>query len=573
MRQLTALDAQFLHAESPTTAVHVAGLAILDPSTCRTGTGPGPGTGTVTRDGLIALLRQRVHLSPALCMRLADVPLSLDHPYWVHDTELDVAAHVYESTLPAPGGQRELADLVAQIHERRLDRSRPLWEIHLIHGLAGGRVAVYTKVHHSVIDGVTGAETLAALLDLSPKPRTVDPPGPPEAPEAEPDRVAMLAEAVVRTATHPVRALRSLTRAAADLDAIPLASSLPGARFIARATRLLSGHDREVPELPDLSAPRTPLDGVISGERRFSYGSLPLAEVKRVAKAFGLSVNDVVMTLCSSALRAWLRDRDALPDQPLIAAVPVAVRKAACDDAVGNSLSAMITPLATDVACPRERLAAVGENMRTAKRRFATAPATWLSELTALLPAPILNLATPAMFRLAASAAPAVNLIVSNVPGPQFPLYLCGARVLAYHPISALSDVTGGVNITCFSYNGSLDFGVLACPTRMDDVWELLAHLRDAMEELSALVPVAVPVSEPTAAQPTAQPTVQPAVQPTARPSAPEPSVPQPVAQRHTPVRPVPDVVGTPVPVGATPLPLDVPDLSELSDLREPVPA
>ncbi|GII92366.1 WS/DGAT/MGAT family O-acyltransferase [Sinosporangium siamense] len=503
MRQLTALDAQFLHAESATTAVHVAGLAILDPACAP--------SGEVTRAGLIALLRDRLHLSPALSLRLADVPLALDLPYWVQDDEMDVADHVYESTLPSPGGQRELAELVARLHEARLDRRRPLWEIHLINGLAGGRVAVYTKVHHSVIDGVTGAETLASLLDLSPEPRAVEPPAAGGRPVV-PDRFNMLADAVVRSATHPMRALRSLTRAAADLDAIPLASSLPGARFIARTTRLLSGDSREMPELPDLTAPRTPLDGRISGERRFSYGSIPLGEVKRVAKAFGLSVNDVVMTLCSSAMRAWLRERKALPAQPLIAAVPVAVRKTEGDDAVGNRLSAMVTPLATDIACPRERLAAVGDNMRTAKRRFALSPANWLNDLTSLLPAPLLTLASPALFRLTASAAPVVNLIISNVPGPQFPLYMCGAKVLAYHPISALSDVTGGVNITCFSYDGSLDFGIVACPTRVDDVWELLSHLEHAMDELTALLPTPTvqPVPVPAPPAPVPQPAAAP---------------------------------------------------------------
>ncbi|GAA3447817.1 WS/DGAT/MGAT family O-acyltransferase [Planomonospora venezuelensis] len=478
MRQLTPLDAQFLHAESATTAAHVAGVAVLDPA-CAPG-------GAVTREALIRLLRERLHLAPALTLRLADVPLGLDHPYWAEDRSLDVAAHVYETTLPMPGDEAQLAEAVARIHGRRLDRSRPLWEMHLIQGLTGGRAALYAKVHHCAVDGISGAETLAALLDLAPEPRRVEPPAP-GPPTTAPGPARMLAGAAARSLTHPVRALRSLGRSAADLDAIPVAAGLPGARLVAAATRMLTGGPRDLPALPALSAPRTPFNGPISARRRFSYGSIPLADVKRVAGASGGSVNDVVMALCAAALRSWLRERNALPDRPLIAAVPVAVRTASAREAVGNQISAMIAPMPTDVDCPLERLRAAGEAMRTAKRRFARSPATWLNEISSMLPAAVTAVATSAVFRLAAMAPPPVNLIVSNVPGPQFPLYLCGARVLSYYPLSVLTDVTGGISITCFSYDGSLDFGIVSCPDRVTDAWRLMGHLQEAMDELLEL--------------------------------------------------------------------------------------
>ncbi|GAT65807.1 acyltransferase [Planomonospora sphaerica] len=519
MRQLTPLDAQFLHAESATTAAHVAGVAVLDPS--RTP------EGRITREALIALLRDRLHLAPALRLRLVSVPFGLDHPYWAEDPSFDVSHHVHETTLPMPGDDAQLAEAVARLHERRLDRRRPLWEMHLIQGLTGGRAALYVKVHHCAIDGVSGAETLAALLDLTPEPRAVEPPAE-RRPTAAPGIVTMLAGAVTRSATHPLRALRSLGRAAADLDAIPLAATLPGARLVAATTRMIRGTTRDLPALPSLAAPRTPFNGPISARRRFSYGSVPLADVRRVARSSGISVNDVVMALCTSALRSWLEERGALPDRPLIAAVPVSVRTARVrgdrrgqggrseqdgqggrdgQGAVGNQISAMITPMPTDVACPRERLQAVGTAMRTAKRRFAGSPSAWLSELTSMVPAPVTALATPALFRLASMGAPPVNLIVSNVPGPQFPLYLCGARVLGYHPLSVLSDATGGLSITCFSYDGSLDFGIVACPDRVEDVWRLMGHLQEAMDELvelagpaPAAAPAAVPVPAAVAA-------------------------------------------------------------------------
>ncbi|NUS07533.1 MAG: DUF1298 domain-containing protein, partial [Nonomuraea sp.] len=288
----------------------------------------------------------------------------------------------------------------------------------------------------------------------------------------------------VRSLTHPLRAARSAVRAAGDLDAIPLAGALPGAKLVARAARLVSGDQKRRPELPGLTAPRTPFNGPISARRSLSFGSVPLKDVKAVGKANGLSVNDVVMTLCASALRSWLRERAALPEEPLVVAVPVAVRTGGAGDVVGNQISAMVAPVPTNVPDARERLRTVGATMSRAKRRFAVAPASWLGELCSLLPAPVTSLATPALFRLAGTVFPPINLIISNVPGPQFPLYLCGGRVLSYYPLSVLTDVSGGVNITCFSYDGMLDFGIVACPERMDDVWGLLGHLRDALDEL-----------------------------------------------------------------------------------------
>lgn len=465
MPQLTALDVQFLNAESGTTTAHVAGVAILDTE--------------VTREALAKLLSERLHLSPALSLRLTGLPFGLDRPYWAPDPGFDLDNHLFESSID---GEEQLAAEVGRLHARHLDRAHPLWEMHLINGLSGGRVAVYTKVHHAAIDGVSGAETLATLLDLSPEPRSIEPLK--CAHPAAPSLFGMLAGAAVRTATHPARALRSLARAAGDLDAIPLVSALPGSRLIATAVRKATGDQRPRPALPSLSAPRTPFNGPISGERHIAFGSIPLKDVKQVARSFGLSVNDVVMALCTSALRSWLDERGALPDRPLIAAVPVSIRTASAAEQAGNQISAMLAPLPTDVADPGERLRLVGATMTAAKRRFAMSPASWLNELCAMLPVPITGLITPAVFRLASMTFPPINLIISNVPGPQFPLYLCGARVLSYYPISVLTDVSGGVNITCFSYDGALDFGLVACPERVEDVGKLTAHLYDAMDEL-----------------------------------------------------------------------------------------
>ncbi|MET8003719.1 wax ester/triacylglycerol synthase family O-acyltransferase [Nonomuraea glycinis] len=506
MRQLSALDTQFLNAESATTAAHVAGLAILDPA-----------GGRLDRQALADLLLERLHLSPALSLRLVQVPLGLDRPYWAHDPDFDLDRHLFELTLPAPGGMRELADAVAEIHARRLDRAHPLWEMHLIHGLADGTVAVYTKVHHAAIDGVSGAETLATLLDLAPgRPDLLETPTSPETPDDVPDGaderhgeagtdgdagsdeagrgdvgdtgapslLEMLSGAAVQAATQPVRTLRSMIRMAGELDAIPLAARVPGARLIAEAARVAGGDLEPRPEPPSLAVPRTPFNGPISAERRLAFGSVSYKDVRNVAKANDVRVNDVIMAVCASALRSWLLERDALPEEPLIVAVPVAVRTAAASARAGNQISALVTTLPTQVAGARERLRVAGETMSAAKRRFAMARTRWLDELCTLLPAPVAGLVTPAAFRLASVACPPINLIISNVPGPQFPLFLCGGRVLSYYPMSVLSDVSGGVNITCLSYDGMIDFGIVACPERMDDVWGLLGHLRTALDDL-----------------------------------------------------------------------------------------
>jgi WS/DGAT/MGAT family acyltransferase len=502
MRQLSALDTQFLNAESATTAAHVAGLAILDPA-----------GGRLNRQALADLLLERLHLSPALSLRLVQVPLGLDRPYWAHDPGFDLDHHLFELTLPAPGGMRQLADAVAEIHARRLDRAHPLWEMHLIHGLADGTVAVYTKVHHAAIDGVSGAETLATLLDLAPgSPEILETPKSPNVrdegersdrpdglgdrdehtsahdaanrPAGTPSLLEMLAGAAAQAAKQPVRTLRSAIRMAGELDAIPLAATVPGARLIAEAARVAAGDLEPRPEPPGLTAPRTPFNGPISADRRLAFGSVSYKDVRNVAKANEVRVNDVIMALCASALRSWLLERDALPEEPLIVAVPVAVRTAAASERVGNQISALVTTLPTQVAGARERLRVAGETMSAAKRRFAMARTGWLDELCTLLPAPVAELVTPAIFRLASVACPPINLIISNVPGPQFPLFLCGGRVLSYYPMSVLSDLSGGLNITCLSYDGMIDFGIVACPERMDDVWGLLGHLKSALDEL-----------------------------------------------------------------------------------------
>jgi diacylglycerol O-acyltransferase / wax synthase len=479
MRQLSALDAQFLNVESRGTVAHIAGLAILDPAGI-------PG-GRLTLDDLMALMRRRIPLIRQFRWRLAEVPLGLDHPYWIEDPDFDLEYHVREIALPEPGDDRQLADQVARLHQRPLDRARPLWEMYLVQGLRGGRIALYAKVHHALIDGVAAAQIVAALLDLEPEPRAADASDVADdwRPERPPAAWSLLAGAAARAAVHPLRRTGGLLRAVPYLDALPLVGRLPGVGALTGALRA-AGRTGRVPPQADLNAPRTPFNGPVTRHRRVAFGTLPLDEVKKVRHALGVSVNDVVMALCASALRRWLLEHDALPDRPLVAAVPVSTR-ALDDDTHGNQVSAMFTPLPTHLADPRDRVSAAHTTMRTAKRRLVATPDRWLEELTAVVPPAFGGLAARALFRLAPSAVPPVNLVISNVAGPQFPLYLCRAEVLAYHPLSVVSELSGGLNITVFSYNGNLDIGLTACREMVPDVWSLIGHLADALEELKGL--------------------------------------------------------------------------------------
>ncbi|WUI01128.1 wax ester/triacylglycerol synthase family O-acyltransferase [Spirillospora sp. NBC_00431] len=483
MTQLTTVDATFLNAETGTTQAHIAGLGIVDAAAC-------PG-GRLTVPLVAELVRGRAHLAARpLRQRLVRVPFRLDHPYWEDDPDFDPVRHIFEIGLPAPGDDRQLADVVAMLHEQPLDRSRPLWEMFLIQGLAGGLTAVYVKVHHAAVDGVMAAETLAALLDLSPEPREL--PADESEPARAPGTAGMVGAGLLRTALHPVRTAVSVARTAPYLDEIPGVSSIPGAGLV---SSVMQGALRrpDLPRVPRMSAPPTPFNRPIGRRRAVACGELPLDTIKEIRRGLGGSVNDVVMALCATALRQWLDKRGDLPDRPLVAAVPVSLRRGAARTRAaraegGNQVSVMATPLATDIPDPAERYLAVRRAMDNAKRRFTGSSGGWVQEISGLLPAPIAGAAT----RLALQAAPTmslrpINLLISNVPGPQFPLYLCGARVLAYYPISVITDVTGGLNITVFSYDGKVNVGIVACRDLIPDPSELVDHLVDALDELKNL--------------------------------------------------------------------------------------
>src|SRR3954447_19024626 len=323
MRQLTSLDAQFLGLESSRQYGHVGSLAVYDPSTAP--------EGRLDVKDICRLVGERIHLLPPFRWKLVTVPFNLDHPYWAEDPDFDIDFHIRESAVPPPGTDRQLAETVARIHARPLDRSRPLWELYVIHGLEGGRVALLTKLHHAMVDGVSGNEILAVLLDPSPEGREIPPPEEEEPGERVPGELEMLGRGLLGLPRQPVRALRSLPTALPNLTELPGANAFPAVPQISGAISRLrravgADTDPGILEVTTARAPRTSFNGPVSPHRRFAFGSLPLDSVKRLKNELGITVNDVVVALCATAVRDWLLDRDELPREPLVAMIPVSVR-------------------------------------------------------------------------------------------------------------------------------------------------------------------------------------------------------------------------------------------------------
>jgi diacylglycerol O-acyltransferase len=480
MRQLTSVDTQFLALETSRQTGHVGGLAILDPSTA-------PG-GKLELADMCRLMDERLPLLPPMRWRLVEVPFGLDYPYWVEDEDFDLDFHVRELALPAPGNRTQLADQVARIMARPLDRARPLWELYLIHGLESGYTGMLTKIHHSVIDGMSGAEIMSVLLDLEPEGRELPPP--PERPEGEngvPGEFEMLTRGLLGVPRYPLRLLRSLPAALPNLDETAF-NTLPGAGMVARAAGRLGRIGRsegEVVERFNLRPPRTSFNGRISPHRRFVFGQLSLDEVKAVKSEHGYTVNDVAVAICAGAVRRWLVEHDDLPADPLVAQIPISVRAEHEVGTYGNRIVLMHAPLYTNVEDPLERLHQTHKSLQVMKERHRAMPADLLKDANHFIPPAVFSRAARATFALSSRAPgrPSWNLVISNVPGPQFPLYCAGARLDANYPVSVITDGMG-LNITVMSYCGHMDFGIVADRDQMPDLWRLIDWLGEALEEL-----------------------------------------------------------------------------------------
>jgi WS/DGAT/MGAT family acyltransferase len=464
-RRLSGLDASFLYAESATMPLHGGSIAILDPSTA-----PGPfGIEQVRRD-----IAARVRRLVPFRLQLAAPVLGLGRPVWVEAGGFDVERHVRAAAVPRPGGRRQLAELAGELFARPLPRERPLWQLWVVEGLEGGRVALVWKVHHALMGGVEATNLLGLLYD-SDVATTPEAAPPPDLDEAAPSALAVAARAAVELSAVPVRVGRLLGE---------------GALATARVSAFLLSGGRPASTLPFAGA-RTSLNGALVADRTCAFTAIPLDDVKAVKDALGVKVNDVVLAVCGAALRSYLEDRRELPSRSLNATVMAAVGGigAHMGAVLGNATSVLGATLATDVADPLDRLRRISASTQTAKVLHRALGDTIVMRLAEALPPGVSGAAMRAYGAtgLPSMLRPPFNAVISNVPGPPMTLYSSGARVLSCFlfgpPVHSVA-----LDITVISYAGSLDIGIACSPNLVPDPWPIADAMPAALAALVAAV-------------------------------------------------------------------------------------
>jgi WS/DGAT/MGAT family acyltransferase len=442
MRQLTAQDAAFLYLESQGAHLHLTALYIYDQSTA-------PG-GLVRHKDILKYVESRLHTSPVFRQKLVSLPLSVDYPYWVDDDQFDLEFHIRHIALPEPRDWRQLCILVARIHSRRLDLSRPPWEMYVVEGLDNikgipkGAFAIIAKYHHAAIDGATGTEIVAGLHSTTPE-FEADPEPEPWEPESEPSWLGLMARAAVNNIRQPFQ----LTKA--------MASVLPGI-----SQSLLKG------DLPDISqkyeVPDTIFNAPVSAHRVFDGITFKLRELSDVRRAVpGATVNDVILTLCGGARREYLLSKDELPEESLVVMAPINTRTADEADVAGNVLATMTVPVHTDVADPLARLRAVREATASAKETDRAIGARQMTDISRHIPSATTALAGRLVTSLGLGHRTRfANCTVTNVPGPQQPLYFNGAKLLKSTGCAPVIDGMGLI-LTAISYNGEIVLSITGC--------------------------------------------------------------------------------------------------------------
>lgn len=481
MKHLSGLDASFLHLETPEMPMHVGGLHLLD--------APDDLSGEFI-DRVKRHVADRLHLASVFTKKLALMPLDIANPVWVEDDDLDLDYHIRQVSLPRPGTRQQLEAYVGRLHSSLLDRSRPLWEFYVFTGLDSGQIGFYTKIHHAALDG-QGAIVLAqALLDVTAVPRAVEPPPPHERAPYQPPVSSMLRAALGDTFSQCARLVRGVP------------TGLKVAAGLLTPSRDEDGTLRILPASLSM-APRTPLNVSITNQRAFATVSVPVREALAVGKAFDATLNDAVLAIVAGALRRYLDEHGALPEAPLVAAVPVSLR-ADGDTEMNNQVSMMLMKIATDVADPADRMRAIVKASSKLKRTVSNVRSVMPTEFPSL-GVPWLMSALVSLYgraRLADTLPPFANVVVSNVPGPRMPLYLAGARMATNYPVSIVTHGLG-LNVTVQSYNGSLDFGIIACRRAVPDIALFAACMVAAHVELLAAaqpVPAPVAIKKPRAA-------------------------------------------------------------------------
>jgi len=466
MQQLSGLDSSFLYLETGTTPMHIGSLSIYDQSTA-------PG-GRVTFKEILQFFRERLHKARAFRQRLVNVPMSLDHPYWIEDPDFDLEFHVRHIALPHPGDWRQLCIQTARLHARPLDREKPLWEAYVIEGLDNvegvpeGSFALVTKVHHAAIDGVSGAQIAAAIHDLEPG-SDVEPPSSAWAPERVPTGVELLTRSAVNTVRTPAKFGKLVYR------------SVPS---LAKVAAGVASRQLKIP----VRVPRTRFNGHVSPHRVFDGRSFDLNEVKAIKNSqTGTTVNDVVVTVCGGALRKYLESKGELPRDSLVAMAPMSVRSDDQRDDAGNLVTAMSLPVRSDVADPLERLLAVNRASFEAKKLTYTLGPHLATDAAELLPSTVSGMLarTYARSGLAERIPPLVNTVITNVPGVNVPLYSMGSRMVATF---GLGPVVHGLGLfqPVLSYNNTITISAVADRDMMPDPAFYAECLQQSFDELKA---------------------------------------------------------------------------------------
>jgi len=441
---------------------HVATLVMLDAKP------------KVSRADVRRAVAERIHLLALFRERLVAVPFGIDHPYWVEDPDFDLDYHIRSARVPPPGTEKQLLELVAGIHARPLDRDHPLWEVYVIDGLRRRGVALLVKLHHSSIDGTSGGEVIATLFGAVSGPEdggSVAPlPGSPQ----------MLLKGMRGLARRPFDTMRVVRDSVEQRPWIEHLGKMAGSEPRAGES------GAEMADIPYLQAPPTRFNAMVSAKRSLAVGCIPLAEVKAIKDAQGVTVNDVVMAICAGGLRRYLRRRGELPDEPLQAVVPVSVRSVD-DFELGNQVTGMIAKLPTDVPEPLERLRATAASMSLAKEHDIVPPAL-LGGYTELTMPIFVTAAARIASRIdwAERVRPPMNVVISNVPGPRHTLVMAGAAVTNVYPLSTIFDGCA-LNISVHSYRDNLEVGIAACAEALPDPDDLMAALEAEYEQLVAL--------------------------------------------------------------------------------------
>lgn len=457
MKKLNTMDASWLMVESRETPMHVANLAIF----------------SLPKDAPADFMQQLVTRAKASKEFVSPWNLKLRGgvigklaPMWVEDHDIDMDYHFRHSALPQPGGERELGILVSRLHSHQLDFGRPPWECHIIEGLENGRAALYVKMHHSLIDGVSGARMLQRLFSADPDKRNMPAPWSVPEPKKEP-RAAAQASPMDAAA----EALKQQTRGPSN------------SLFKALRTLVKAGRNPDDPLTAPFTAPKSILNKRVKSPRRFATQQYDLNVIKKLAKRADCSLNDIVLYLCSTALRQFLKEANQLPEKSLTAGIPVNIR-AKDDLGTGNAISFIMANLGTDVADPLKRLEVIKASTARAKEHLQSLPKSALTQYTMVVMAPYM---LQLISGLGGIARPVFNVTISNVPGPDQPLYYNGAKLEAMYPVSLIAH-GGAINITCLSYAGTLNFGYTGCRDTLPHMQRIAVYTGEALDELQRLL-------------------------------------------------------------------------------------